>query len=218
MAETVTTKAQSFASLGTSATAKITANLLARANSMLAGLLGGELYAKYSAPQTADTISAIELGSTTKITISSAHFRRTGSYVGISGIDDDGLWQLNGRHKIEYVEGSVGTEFTIAIDSSDYESVAYTSGGEVIDGIWDEIQDAEAYLLLSILIPACVDIKKGDIGVIPQTVEWGEGNATKAYIDEINKFAQGFYDEAIEIIRKNIGDGDANSEIIIVAI
>lgn len=213
----VTTKATAFASLGTRATAKITATLLSIANKKLAKLLGGELYSKYSASATADIISAIELGSTTKIIISSAHFRRSGSFVGISGITDNGLWQLNGRHQIDYVDGSSATKFTIPINSSDYESVAYTSGGEVIDGIWDEIEDAEAYLLLSVLIPACIDITPGDIGVIPNTQQWGEGSATKSYFDELQKYANRFYNMAVSIIQSNVGDGESSDGVLIIA-
>lgn len=218
MALNVKDKAQSFASLGSSAVDKITDALLSVANSKLAELIGGELYAKYSKPITADTISSITLGSRTMITISSAHYRRTGSYVYLYGIIDNGLWQLNGRHEIEYVEGSGALSFYIDIDTSSYENVAYTSGGKVIDGIVDEIQDAEAFLLLWYLIPTCIDIKKGDIGVIPQTIEYGEGNATKSFMDELDKLANGFYEKAISIIKKNLGDGDTSDRPVIVAI
>ena len=218
MAETVTTKAQSFASLGDRAVAKITTNLLNRANSKMYELLGGELYAKYSQAPSEDYITAITLGNPTKITIESAHFRRTGSYVGISGIEDDGLWQLNGRHKIEYVEGSGATEFNIAIDSSDYESVAYTSGGSVVDGVWDELQDAEAYILLSYLIPTLIDIAKGDLGVMPEVVQWGEGNVTLSYVDELNKLANMYYNQAMTIVLKNKGDGSTDNDAIIITV
>lgn len=218
MAETVTTKAQAFASLGPDAVTKITTNLLARANYKLSELLGAELYAKYSAPVTADTISSITLGSKTTITISSAHYRRTGSYVRIYDIVDNGLWQLNGRHKIEYVEGSGALSFYVDIDTSDYEEVAYTSGGKVIDGIVDEIQDAEAFILLWYLLPGLVDIKLGDVGVMPNTVEYGDGNITKSLMDELNKLANGFYNKAIEIINKNRGNGSTGGDTIIMAI
>ena len=211
------TRAIALASLGVNAVTKITDPLENRATSKFANLLGYEQFAKYSVPQTADTITAIEFGSTTKITINSAHYRYSGSYVYISGIINDGLWRLNGRHKITYVEGSSATQFTIPIDSSNYESVAYTSGGEVVDGIWSELLDAEAYLLLWYLIPACIDIKDGDFGVINQTKEWGEGSATNGYMDEIEKVAQNFYDKALEIIMKNKGDGDSSNEGLIIA-
>ena len=191
MADTVKSKAIEFATLGNKPVEKITANLLIRANRKLKSFIPADIYAQYSASSAiaADVISAIELGTTTKITIASANYRTDGSYVYISGIIDKGLYGLNGRHILSHVVGSGGLIYTIDVDTSLYEGCAYTSGGTMIDSIWDALQNAEAYVLLSLLIPTCIDVKIGDIGVLPENTEWGQGNTKESKIYQLQSLS-----------------------------
>jgi len=211
----IITKAQKFASLSSTAIAKINPSLYKRANRMLAGLIDGELYAKYSAPVSAVTIDSIDVGSPTYINFGSAsRFRRDGIYVKLAGLTDNGLYQLNGRHKITYISD---TKISVEVDTTYAD--AYTSGGTVIEAIMDELEDAEAYLLLYILIPALKEIKEGDHGAIfPTVIQWGEGSVNISDTYEIEKVRKWFYDMAIAAIRKNTGSGMVDDHIIVIGI
>ena len=220
MADTVKSKAIEFATLGEKAIEKITDNLLFRANRKLESLIPNDIYAEYSVSSgiSADTITSIELGKETTFTISTPNYRKEGSFVYISGIIDKGLYGLNGKHEISPVVGSEGSKFTIDIDTSQYEGCSYTSGGTVVDAVWEAIQDAEAYVLLSLLIPTCIDIKIGDIGVLPSNSEWGQGNTQESKVYELQKLSSWYMDMALEVINGSIGDGINGDIVSIIAI
>lgn len=211
----VLTKAQHLASLSDKAVEKINPTLMKSANKMLAGLISGELYAKYSTPVTAVTIDSIDIGSPTYINFASAsRFRRDGIYLKFAGLTNNGLYQLNDRHLITYISN---TRISVDIDTTNAD--AYTSGGTVIEAVMDEIEEAEAYLLLYILIPSLKKIAEGDHGVIlPNSLEWDGGSVNLSVIDEVEKVRNWFYDMAILAIRKNVGSGLVDDHVMVIGI
>lgn len=210
----IITKAQRFASLSQTAIDTINPSIFKRANRMLEHMLDSELYAKYIASVSAVSVISVDLGSPTTITTVSSRFRRDGIFLKFAGFTDDGLYQINGRHEILYVSDS---GFTIDIDTTNAD--AYTSGGTVIEAVMDELEDAEAYLLLYVLLPSLIDIKKGNAGVIlPSAIEWGGGSVAITDSDELNKVRAFFHSMAITAIQNNIDDGKVPNLVQIIGV
>ena len=215
MADTiVATKAQAFATLGDRSVAKITDALELAANRKFKKLVTSSIYYQYSNAVVPEDISAITFGEKTIITIASSNYRSTGTFVAMSGITDVGLWAFNGRHEIEAIDD---TSFYVDIDTSAFVGTAYTSGGTVCEFIRTELEDAEAYILLSDLIIASIDITKGDVGVIPNSSNFTQENTTKNSIENIYKLAGGFFKKAKDLIEANVGDGDGYHGMMIIS-
>jgi len=202
----VTTKVHKIATLGADASSKL-ASVLDEANRMMKYTMRADLYEQYaqyggtsggtSLDQSSlnDTISAIEVGTTTKITLDSTNPRQAGDEVTISGVRDKGLYRLNGRQSILSVED--GSTYNFDIDTED--ASAYTSGGLIYEVLLDDLETAEANFAVYQLITAIKDIKEGDIGIIPTSKSWGDGNYNPADIKEINRLRDWFYNNAVQI-------------------
>lgn len=208
----IKTIVQTLATLGDEATAKIDTEILALANKSMKKAMSGELFQKYTDQPNADTISSIAKGTPTLIAMSASHYRKTGSYVFISGISNNGLMTLNGKHRITYYSA---TEFYVDEINTDTDADNYTSGGEVVDADWSDLKKAEAYFVLYHLIPAIQDIKIDSEGavIMMKGKEWG-GSYTPATLEEIKLLANWFKKRALEIVNCYTGDGEAPSGVV----
>jgi len=211
--DNVMDQAFSLASLGENAKTFLRTNkyFLDNAKVEIRGLIGDPLYYNWKANyDSSDDISSITLGTKTLITLTSDHYREDDSYVYIYGITDNGLFGLNGRHKIEYASDA---SFYVDVDTTYAD--AYTSGGEVVDATWNELKLALAWLILYFALPSLVDIKEGDHSVVLATYrQFGEGNARPSTERAIDWLQAKFKDNAMKLIGKNIGSGDGGSEFI----
>jgi len=209
--DNVIDKANSLASLGGNAKDFLRANItfLDNAKVELRGEIGDPLYYKWKANYASnDTILSITLGTKTLITLSSSHYRHDESYVYLYDIVDNGLFILNGRHKTEYVSD---TSFYIDVDTTYAD--AYTSGGKAVDAVWNELKMSLAWLLLYYALPSLIDIKEGDHSVVLAVYrQFGEGNANPSIHDAIDWLRGVFYNNALKLVRKNVGDGTGSDE------
>ena len=198
---------QTIATLGTGAIAKIDTDILALANKSMEKAMSGELFKMYTEQPSADTILSITKGTPTLITMAASHYRRTGSYVFISGINDNGLMILNGKKKIIYESA---TQFYVDGVNTDSDADDYTSGGKVVDADWEDLERAEAYFVLYHLIPAIQDIKLENEGavIMVKSKEWGGGSYEPSTLQELKLLANWFKKRANEIVNRYAGNGD----------